>query len=619
MQVWWQQELARQAAEAAEAAEEPAEAMEAEEEPAPAALVRERSQDDEGPAAQRARTNPNADDEIDFENATVMVLGVPKNFVAIDEADQKAMTDDEWAEFARLYAAERAAYPERYEPDAAADADGADGADAAADADGADDAGDAGDDALHDHSSSGPAAAAAASSSSAPAAPAAGPPMPVPNRRARKILSRRRKDRRETLGAARADTEVEVTKVALVRVHGNSQEWKTAVRPWRNQVRAVLGRSAVEKNAEDTPLEPEYEQLVPKTTPLDHAAWAPTAEWRQKVADAGGDGGPAFRQTGVQPVRCTAEVDEILRVNGELWMKGQTGKAALLDRASFLFHGPRYEPGVGPADEEGKPIRKQRPDGKTEYMKYAHNPLDTLSHAVFDVIETPRKLPPSSPEDDSVDYDYTMLRKVRAERPPASFYLRATESQKEASGGRKDARDIRGGICRKQTVRDGPASLPPGGASAPRVCELGVVRAVSLRAGDGDVGSRAARGAAEPRGRGDHFKNRRQLSELWRELLPAPAERPLLDPEDVGVVFFGTHSHVPGVDTDLPDSEFEGRGPLELALYREHHEGLEVRPKRQLTGDVGRELALLQTPAQIVKPYSELVPDRKCRSYIMPP
>ena len=173
MQVWWQQELARQAAEAAEAAEEPAEAMEAEEEPAPAALVRERSQDDEGPAAQRARTNPNADDEIDFENATVMVLGVPKNFVAIDEADQKAMTDDEWAEYARLYAAERAAYPERYEPDAAADADGAD------------DAGDAGDDALHDHSSSGPAAAAAASSSSAPAAPAAGPPMPVPNRRPR--------------------------------------------------------------------------------------------------------------------------------------------------------------------------------------------------------------------------------------------------------------------------------------------------------------------------------------------------------------------------------------------------------------------------------------------------
>ena len=113
MQVWWQQERARQAAEAAEAAEEPAEAMEAEEEPAPAALVRERSQDDEGPAAQRARTNPNADDEIDFENATV--LGVPKNFVAIDEADQKAMTDDEWAEYARLHAAERAAYPENFE------------------------------------------------------------------------------------------------------------------------------------------------------------------------------------------------------------------------------------------------------------------------------------------------------------------------------------------------------------------------------------------------------------------------------------------------------------------------------------------------------------------------
>ena len=125
--------------------------------------------------------------------------------------------------------------------------------------------------------------------------------------------------------------------MALVRVHGNSQESKTAVRLWRNQVRAVLGRSAVEKNAEDTPLEPEYEQLVPKTTRSTTRVGA-DAEWRQKVADAGGDGGAAFRQTGVQPVRCTAEVDEILRVNGELWMKGQTGKAALLDRARFLFH-----------------------------------------------------------------------------------------------------------------------------------------------------------------------------------------------------------------------------------------------------------------------------------------
>ena len=75
-----------------------------------------------------------------------------------------------------------------------------------------------------------------------------------------------------------------MTKVALVRVHGNSQAWKTAVRLWQNQVRAVLGRQAVDKNAEDTPLEPEYEQLVPKTTPLDHAAWADDS----RVATEGG-------------------------------------------------------------------------------------------------------------------------------------------------------------------------------------------------------------------------------------------------------------------------------------------------------------------------------------------
>ena len=596
MQVWWQQELARQAA---EAAEEPAEAMEAEEEPAPAALVRERSQDDEGPAAQRARTNPNADDEIDFENATVMVRGTTKNFYAIDEADQMAMTDDEYAEFARLHAAERAAYPEAFEPDAAADADGADGAD------------DAGDDALHDHSSSGQAPAAAASSSSAPVAPAAGPPMPVPNRRPRKILSRRRKDRRETLIAACADTEVEVTKVALVRVHGNSQAWKTAVRLWRNQVRAVLGWQAVEKNPEDTPLELEYEQLVPKTTPLDHAAWAPTAEWRQKVADAGGDGGAAFRQTGVQPVRCTAEVDEILRKNGELWMKGQTGKAAPLDQANFLFNGPRYEPGVGPADKEGKPMRTANPGSRPS--KPVHNPLENVSHAVFDVIETPRRLPPSSPEDDGVDYDYTMLRKVRAERPPASFYLRVTERQKEAADRRKDARDVRGGICRKQTVRDGPDD-PPGYYYPEEHPHRGFASLESY----GRFLSELATGTwdraqhAVPLSHEDEAiiaENRRRLSELWQELLPAPAERPLLDAEDVGVVFFGTHSHVPGVDTDLPDSEWDNQEALKLALYRKHHEGLEVRPERQLTRDVGRELALLQTPAQIVRPYSELVPD----------
>ena len=132
-------------------------------------------------------------------------------------------------------------------------------------------------------------------------------------------------------------------------------------------------------------------------------------------------------------------------------------------------------------------------------MKYAHNPLDTLSHAVFDVIETPRKLPPSSPEDDSVDYDYTMLRKVRAERPPSSFYLRATESRTRRLADGRTRATFAGGICRKQTVRDGPDDPP--GYYYPEEHPHRVLRAWS-RTGrflselaTGTLGSRAARGA----------------------------------------------------------------------------------------------------------------------------
>ena len=217
---------------------------------------------------------------------------------------------------------------------------------------------------------------------------------------------------------------------------------------------------------------------------------------------------------------------------------------------------------MGPADEEGKPIRKQRPDGKTEYMKYAHNPLENVSHAVFDVIETPRKLPPSSPEDDSVDYDYTMLRKVRAERPlPSTCEL--PKVRRRRLGGRKDARDVQGGICRKQTVRDGPDD-PPGYYYPEEHPHRGFASLESY----GRFLSELATGTwdraqhAVPLSHEDEAiiaKNRRKLSELWQELLPAPAERPLLDAEDVGVVFFGTHSHVPGVDTDLPDSEWDNQ------------------------------------------------------------
>ena len=88
--------------------------------------------------------------------------------------------------------------PRGTRPDAAADADGADDADAAADADGADDAGDAGDDALHDHSQQRPSGGRGGIVVVGARGARGGPPMPVPNRRARKILSRRRKDRRET-------------------------------------------------------------------------------------------------------------------------------------------------------------------------------------------------------------------------------------------------------------------------------------------------------------------------------------------------------------------------------------------------------------------------------------
>ena len=344
MRVWWQQELARQAAEAAEAAEEQRKRWKRRRSQ-PAALVRERSQDDEGPRRSR-RTNPNADDEIDFENATVMVLGVPKDF-RNDEADQRAMTDDEWAEFARLHAAERAAYPGRYEPDAAADADGADGADDAVD--------DAGDDALRDHSSSGPAAAAAASSSSAPAAPAAGPPMPVPNRRGANSVATEegqardlgRSTRRHRGGGDQGGAGARARQLAGV------EDGRQA---WRNQVRGARAAGGPIKRR-GHPARARVRAACAEDDAARPRGVSADSRVATEVADAGGMadrrfGKRAFNQCGAE------EVDKILQ-NGTLWMKGQTGKELPVDQGIFLFNGPRYEPGVGPADEEGKPIRKR--------------------------------------------------------------------------------------------------------------------------------------------------------------------------------------------------------------------------------------------------------------------
>ena len=85
-------------------------------------------------------------------------------------------------------------------------------------------------------------------------------------------------------------------------------------------------------------------------------------------------------------------------------------------------------------------------------------------------------------------------RSVR--RLPSTCELQKVRRRRLADG---RTRNIRGGICRKQrcaTGRTTHRATTTRRSIRTAGCELGVVRAVSLGAGDGDVGSRAARGAA---------------------------------------------------------------------------------------------------------------------------